>query len=237
MLKATTVHQELRVLPPHVECGGAQEVPLCESMRGRRVSGESRWAVPAALCGLVGATENRVRGSGVPANVIRIVTETGLRIYKELTPMKKEQLDLENRTVWIPDSKTPNGVAEVPLTDIAVEAFRNQLAISGPGAYLFPSERECQRASEDVQDRLARDVAAGEVSVLSHLRSPLHVRHAAQRRRRRGRVGDAVAPAGRREGVQEVLADEAADETRGAGKAEPASERKRPGFWHSTGPD
>ena len=42
-------------------------------------------------------------------NVIRIITETGLRVYKELTPMKKEQLDLENRTVWIPDSKTANG--------------------------------------------------------------------------------------------------------------------------------
>ena len=53
-------------------------------------------------------------------NVVRIVTETGLRIYKELTPIKKEQLDLENRTVWIPDSKTPNGIAEVPLTEIAV---------------------------------------------------------------------------------------------------------------------
>jgi hypothetical protein len=38
------------------------------------------------------------------------------------------------------DSKTPNGVAEVPLTSLAVEAFRNQLAISGPGPFLFPSE-------------------------------------------------------------------------------------------------
>ena len=73
-------------------------------------------------------------------NVIRIITETGLRIYKELTPMKKDQLDLENGTVWIPDSKTPNGVAEVPLTEIAADAFRSQLAISGPGPYLFPSE-------------------------------------------------------------------------------------------------
>ena len=73
-------------------------------------------------------------------NVIRIVTETGLRIYKELTPMKKEQLDLENRTVWIPDSKTPNGVAEVPLTEIAVDAFRKQLALSEHGPFLFPSD-------------------------------------------------------------------------------------------------
>jgi integrase len=75
-------------------------------------------------------------------NVIRIVTETGLRIYKELTPMKKDQLDLDNRTVWIPDSKTPNGVAEVPLTEIAADAFRQQLAISGPGPYLFPSDKK-----------------------------------------------------------------------------------------------
>lgn len=72
-------------------------------------------------------------------NVIRIVTETGLRIYKELTPMKKEQLDLENRTVWIPDSKTPNGIAEVPLTEIAVDAFQKQWALSESSHFLFPS--------------------------------------------------------------------------------------------------
>lgn len=34
----------------------------------------------------------------------------------------------------------PNGVAEVPLTEIAVGAFRRQLAISGLGPYLFPSD-------------------------------------------------------------------------------------------------
>ena len=135
-----------------------------------------------------------------------------------------------NRTVWIPDSKTPNGVAEVPLTDIAVEAFRRQLAISGPGPFLFPSEEDPDETSEDVQDRLARDVAAGGCSILSDLRSAIDVRHPAQRRRRCRRVGDAVAAAGRREGVQEVLADEAADEAGGAGQAEPARERKREEF-------
>ena len=44
-------------------------------------------------------------------NLIQIVTETGLRIYKELAPLRKEHLDLMNGTVWIPDSKTVNGVA------------------------------------------------------------------------------------------------------------------------------
>ena len=66
---------------------------------------------------------------------------TGLQVYKELTPMKKDQVDLPNAVVWIPDSKTPNGTAEVPLTPLAVEAFRRQMAISGDSLFLFPSDR------------------------------------------------------------------------------------------------
>ncbi len=74
-------------------------------------------------------------------NVIRIITETGLRVYKELACIKKSQVDLNNWVVWIPDSKTPNGVAEVPLTDLATEAFRHQIEVAGPGDWLFPSEK------------------------------------------------------------------------------------------------
>ena len=55
--------------------------------------------------------------------------------------MKKDQVDLENAVVWIPESKTPNGVAEVPLTEIAVAAFQDQMHIAGPGSYLFPSDK------------------------------------------------------------------------------------------------
>jgi integrase len=74
-------------------------------------------------------------------NVIRIITETGLRVYKELACMRKEHVDLVNKLVFIEDSKTPTGVAEVPLTDIAVEACRNQIEIAGPGPWLFPSPK------------------------------------------------------------------------------------------------
>lgn len=74
-------------------------------------------------------------------NVIRIVTETGLRVYKELACMSRDQIDLANKVVFIPDSKTPTGVAEVPLTDIAVEAFRNQIDLAGPEPWLFPSPK------------------------------------------------------------------------------------------------
>jgi len=54
--------------------------------------------------------------------------------------MKKEQVDLANAVTWVPDSKTPNGIAEVPLTDLAREAFCDQMRISGPGTWLFPSD-------------------------------------------------------------------------------------------------
>ena len=47
-------------------------------------------------------------------NVIRIVTETGLRIYKELISMRKDQVDLQNAVVWIPDSKTPPVLPKFP---------------------------------------------------------------------------------------------------------------------------
>jgi integrase len=74
-------------------------------------------------------------------NIVQIITETGLRVYKELTPMKKDQVDLVNATVWIPDSKTPNGVAEIPLTPLATDAFKSQMMISGDGPFLFPSAK------------------------------------------------------------------------------------------------
>jgi integrase len=38
-----------------------------------------------------------------------------------------------------PDSKTPSGRAELPLTTLAAEALRDQTELSGPGEWLFPS--------------------------------------------------------------------------------------------------
>jgi integrase len=140
VLKATTVHQEMRVLRRMLNVAVRKKFLFANPCAGVEF--------PARVEGLfrphymAWSEQQKIEFSapGYLRNVIRIVTETGLRIYKELTPMKKEHLDLENGTVWIPDSKTPNGVAEVPLTEIAVEAFRSQLAISGPGDYLFPSD-------------------------------------------------------------------------------------------------
>ena len=87
-------------------------------------------------------------------NVIRIITETGLRVYKELAPMRKEHVDLENAIVWIPDSKTPNGVAEVPLTEIAVEAFRGQMRLQAQDRTCFPSDENPNQGIRPLQEGL-----------------------------------------------------------------------------------
>jgi integrase len=135
VLKATTVHQELRVMRRMLNVAVRKKFLFANPCAGVEF--------PARVEGLfrphymTWSEQQKIEFSAPEylRNVIRIITETGLRIYKELTPMKKDQLDLENRTVWIPDSKTANGVAEVPLTEIAMEAFRHQLNLSAPGPY------------------------------------------------------------------------------------------------------
>ena len=73
-------------------------------------------------------------------HVVIIMTEIGLRPYKELLPMRREQVDLENRIVYIPDLKTESGVAEMPMTERVAEAFRERLAeIPADCPWLFPT--------------------------------------------------------------------------------------------------
>ena len=139
-LKPATVHQELRVLRrmlnvavrkkllPSNPCAGV-EFPV--AVKGLFRPHYLTWSEQRKL---------EIHAPEYLRNIVRIITETGLRVYKELMPMKKENLDLANAVVWIPDSKTPNGVAEVPLTPIAVEAFRDQLRLSPCSPYLFPSD-------------------------------------------------------------------------------------------------
>ena len=47
-------------------------------------------------------------------NIIVIISELGLRYKKELLPMRKEQVDLDNGLVHIAAAKTANGIGDVP---------------------------------------------------------------------------------------------------------------------------
>jgi integrase len=140
LIKATTVHQELRVL----------RRMLNVAVRKRLLTSNPCAMVefPVAVKGMfrphyvTWSEQQQIENNAMPQlrNAVRIIAETGLRVKKELLPMKKNQIDFLNAVLWIPDSKTPNGVAEIPLTKVALDAFRSQVAVSGNGEFLFPSD-------------------------------------------------------------------------------------------------
>jgi integrase len=140
-LKSTTVHQEFRVLRRMLNIAVRKKLLTANPCSGVEF--------PVAVKGLfrphyvTWSEQERIESHGPEylSNIVRIITETGLRVYKELAPMRKDQVDLSNAVVWIPDSKTPNGIAEVPLTPLALEAFRRQLAVPQTSPFLFPSDR------------------------------------------------------------------------------------------------
>jgi integrase len=139
-IKPTTVHQEMRVLRRMLNVAVRKRLLMSNPC--------AMVEFPVALKGLfrphyvTWSEQQRIEMKAMPhlRNAIRIIVETGLRVKKELLPMKKSQIDFRNGVLWIPDSKTPNGVAEIPLTTLALEAFRDQVAISGTGEFLFPSD-------------------------------------------------------------------------------------------------
>ena len=71
-------------------------------------------------------------------HIIVIMTEMGLRPQKELLPMLKFQVDLQNRLVHIADSKTESGIGDMPMTELAYTAFKRQMEDAADSDYLFP---------------------------------------------------------------------------------------------------
>jgi integrase len=55
--------------------------------------------------------------------------------------MKKTRIDLENAVVHIADSKTTNGIGDMPMTAEAREALRRQIEETPGSEYLFPSPK------------------------------------------------------------------------------------------------
>ena len=141
VVKSSTVHQEYRVLRRMLNVAVRKKLLVTNPCAGVefpvRLKGSFRphymsWSEQNAI---------EQQAPAYLRNLIRIISETGLRVYKELAPMKKEDIDLQNGIAWIADSKTDSGIGEVPLTELAVEAFRSQIVLSGPGPYLFPNHQ------------------------------------------------------------------------------------------------
>jgi integrase len=139
-LKPATVHQEFRVLRHMLNLAVEQkklETNPCQAVEFP-VSVKKSTRRPHYMT----ANEQERIELFAPwylKNAIVIMTEMGLRPYKELMPMLKSQVDLENRVVHIADSKTLTGIGDMPMTDLAYHAFRGQMDETPHSDYVFPT--------------------------------------------------------------------------------------------------
>ncbi|HEV2380798.1 MAG TPA: tyrosine-type recombinase/integrase [Terriglobia bacterium] len=139
-LKPATVHQEFRVLRRMLNLAVKQkklQTNPCDAVEFP-VSVKQSTRKPHYL---TANEQERIEffAPGYLKNAVLIITEMGLRPYKELMPMLKSQVDIENRLVHIADSKTVTGIGDMPMTDLAHQAFKAQMDESLDSDYVFPT--------------------------------------------------------------------------------------------------
>ena len=66
--------------------------------------------------------------------------DTGMRNQRELYRVRIENLDWENRVIFVPESKTPEGRRLVPMSRRVLELLRTRCGTRAEG-WVFPSKR------------------------------------------------------------------------------------------------
>ena len=92
-------------------------------------------------------------------DVVILLRDTGMRPKKELFRMKIEHLDLNNRVIFVPDSKTPTGRRHIPMSDRVLDLLMVRCAGRQEG-WVFPSDSAAGHITTlDKQFRNARAAA------------------------------------------------------------------------------
>ena len=73
-------------------------------------------------------------------DVIILARDTGMRNQRELYRIRMENLDWNNRIIFVPDSKTADGRRMIPMSDRVCEVLRTRAGGRSEG-WLFPSKR------------------------------------------------------------------------------------------------
>jgi integrase len=73
-------------------------------------------------------------------DIIILARDTGMRNQRELYRIRKENLDWNNRIIFVPDSKTAEGRRMIPMSDRVCEVLRARAGGESEG-WLFPSKR------------------------------------------------------------------------------------------------
>ncbi len=79
-------------------------------------------------------------------DVVKLMRDTGMRNRRELYRTRIENIDWQNRNIFIPDSKTPEGRRTVPMSDRVVEILRRRCRDKKGNerkeGWIFPARRK-----------------------------------------------------------------------------------------------
>jgi len=82
----------------------------------------------------------RARTRELFGDIIAVMRDTGMRNERELFQMRIENLDWNNRTIFVPDSKTPEGRRLVPMSRRVFDILKKRCGTRTYG-WVFPSKR------------------------------------------------------------------------------------------------
>ena len=86
------------------------------------------------------ACEWRQRTRDLFRDIVILMRDTGMRNQKELYRVRIENLDWENRVIFVPESKTPEGRRLVPMSRRVLELLRTRCGTRAEG-WVFPCKR------------------------------------------------------------------------------------------------
>ena len=73
-------------------------------------------------------------------DIVILMRDTGMRNERELYRMRIENLDWDNRVIFVPDSKTEEGRRRVPMSNCAFNVLKARCSLRREG-WVFPSKR------------------------------------------------------------------------------------------------
>lgn len=120
--------------------GGIRKAPkvklLTEQPRRHRLTAdfENKLLVGASKCNWNAKRRQKFR------DVVQLMRDTGMRNERELYQVKVENINLEKREIFVPDSKTPDGRRVIPILDRAHDILM-RLTAGRSNGWLFPASR------------------------------------------------------------------------------------------------
>jgi integrase len=89
-------------------------------------------------------------------DIVILMRDTGMRNQRELYRMRIENLDWENRVIFVPDSKTPEGRRLVPMSHRVFELLRTHCGTRTEG-WVVSVQECCSSEHLCYIDRLYRE--------------------------------------------------------------------------------